>query len=90
MTFEELDQQEAILKPLSVYDEYAKRLKAEAESLAFTTELKCGHEIDDSVLDELQNILCNAAEEIRTALEEKLSEISGEFEESRLEAYGLR
>ena len=84
-----MEQYHEILRPLSVYADYAARLKAEAEALTLTTELACGHEIDDSVLDTLQDILCNTAELISTALHDKLADLPSDIDEDMLRAYGL-
>lgn len=86
MTYEE---QEAIVIPLSIYDDYAKKLEANAESVAYSTWATCGRDYDDSILDELRSILRNAAEEVREALRNKMSELPDDIDEGLLDAYGL-
>ena len=86
MTYEE---QEAIVIPLSIYDDCAKKLEADAELAAYSTWSTSGRDFDDSVLDELRSILRNAAEEVRAVLRDKMSELPDDIDECLLDAYGL-
>ena len=86
MTYEE---QEALVIPLSIYNDCAKKLEANAETIEYSIWATRGRDFDDSILDELRDILRNAAEEVRTALQNKMSELPDEVDEKLLRAYGL-
>ena len=89
MTIEEMTMQEALLTPLAVYKEQLEKLENEAETVAYGSWATCGREFDESQLDELREILRNAAEEVRTVLLEKVAELPSDMDEELLDAYGL-
>lgn len=89
MTIEEMTMQEALLTPLAVYKEQLEKLENEAETVAYSSWATCGREFDESQLDELREILRNAAEEVRTVLLEKVAELPSDMDEELLDAYGL-
>lgn len=76
--------------PLSLYDEHARRLEHEAETVASSSWSTCGREIEDDMLDELRVILRRSADEVRAALERKLTELPEDVDAELLAAYGLR
>ena len=77
------------LATLKVYADYAERLQNDAEASGRWLSGGTCDEIDDNELYELQEILSKAAEDIRTALWFKVSELPDDVSDEELENYGL-
>ena len=90
MTYDELSRQESLLVPLAIHLEQAKRLEDEAETLVYNSWNTHGRDFDETQLDELRDILRDAAEAVRKVLQEKISALPSDIDEKLLEAYGLR
>ena len=77
------------LATLKVYADYAKKLQSDAEASGRWLSGGTCDDIDDNELYELQSILSKAAEDIRTALWFKVSELQDDVSDEELDNYGL-
>ena len=77
------------LATLKVYADYAEKLQSDAEASGRWLSGGTCDDIDDNELYELQSILSKAAEDIRTALWFKVSELQDDVSDEELDNYGL-
>ncbi|MBQ6033910.1 MAG: hypothetical protein IJL33_00255 [Ruminococcus sp.] len=83
------EQQEAIVIPLSIYSDYARKLEDDADTLQANTWATCKRDFEDSVLDDLRIILRKTANEVRATLQGKIAALPPSISKEMLKAYGV-